>query len=112
MEDKLDHGFIKNHFESPQYGESTFSDSGHVIYQNDRMNDRDLMQIVYLFFSTLDSRSHEVEIIKLRSLYASQRSTILDRRLHLLRLDRIFSSFGQYHKDGTLFLCAFSSKVQ
>ena len=31
MEDKFDHGFIKNHFESPQYGESTFSDSGHVI---------------------------------------------------------------------------------
>ena len=34
MEDKLDNGFIKNHFESPQYGESTFSDSGHVIYQD------------------------------------------------------------------------------
>ena len=33
MEDKLDNGFIKNHFESPQYGESTFSDSGHVIFQ-------------------------------------------------------------------------------
>ena len=42
MEDKLDHGFIKNHFESPQYGESTFSDSGHVIYQNDRLENRDL----------------------------------------------------------------------
>ena len=37
MEDKLDNGFIKNNFESPQYGESTFSDSGHVIYRNDRM---------------------------------------------------------------------------
>lgn len=34
MEDKLDNGFIKNHFESPQYGESTFSDSGHVIYED------------------------------------------------------------------------------
>ena len=34
MEEKLDNGFIKNQFESPQYGESTFSDSGHVIYQD------------------------------------------------------------------------------
>ena len=49
MEDKLDHGFIKNHFESPQYGESTFSDSGHVIYQNDRLNDHDLFKIINFF---------------------------------------------------------------
>ena len=46
MEDKLDHGFIKNNFESPQYGESTFSDSGHVIYQNDRLKNRYLFWIV------------------------------------------------------------------